>query len=129
MKALRIAGLLASLHDDSGKHTIWPAQWYRGQQIVERWRRDLHKVIHQVGEADEMSRESKGEQRILAVLRKHGALSTMALHKWTKFAHADILQHVTVLEKAGVLCAQHTGRTKKYHLPGYTAPGEVSDEV
>src|SRR5262249_11549596 len=68
MKALRIAALLASLHDDATRHTIWPAQWYRGQQIAERWRQDLHTLRRQVNEQDDTSRESKGEQRVLAVL-------------------------------------------------------------
>jgi hypothetical protein len=118
MKALRIAGLLASLHDDSSKYTIWPAQWYRGQQIAERWRHDLHTLIQHVSESEEPSRDAKGEERILAVLRKHGALSAMAIHKWTKFAHLDILKHLDVLKKAEVVRAENTGRTTKYSLAG-----------
>jgi hypothetical protein len=129
MKALRIAALLASLHDDSSRYTIWPAQWYRGQQIAERWRADLHKLVKQVSEGETETREGKGENRILAVLRKHGALSAMAIHKWTKFAHADILQHLNVLERAEIVGVQETGRTKKYHLLGHSVTTEEADEV
>jgi hypothetical protein len=121
MKALRIAGLLASLHDDSDRHTIGLAQWSRGQQIAERWRADLHKLIKQVSEGETETRESKGEQRMLAVLKKHGALSATEIHRRTKFAHADILQYLDVLTRAGAVRGEHTGRTMKYHLVGYEA--------
>ena len=114
MKALRIAGLLASLHDDGSKYTIWPAQWYRGQQIAERWRQDIHKLIKQVNEQDTPSREGKGEQRVIDVLKKHGELSPTKIHVWTKLAHTDILQHLDVLQRAGVVREVATQRTKKY---------------
>ena len=114
MKALRIAGLLASLHDDGSKGTIWPAQWYRGQQIAERWRHDLHALMKQVEEQDTTTREGKGEQRILAVLRQRGALSIRDIQRWTKLAHTDILHHLEVLQQAEVVQESDTGRTKKY---------------
>jgi hypothetical protein len=116
MKALRIAGLLAALHDDSGSYTIWPAQWWRGQQIAERWRRDLHRLMQQVREDDIPTREGKGEQRVLTVLRKHGPMSAIEIHRWTKLAHTDILQHLDVLQRAGAVREQETGRTTKYGL-------------
>jgi hypothetical protein len=129
MKALRIAGLLASLHDDSTSYTIWPRHWYRGQQIAERWRADLHKLVTQVSADETETREGKGEQRILTVLRKHGALSAMAIHKWTKFAHTDILQHLEVLRKAEVVRIEETGRTTKYALTGVQTSTGEGDEV
>jgi hypothetical protein len=114
IKALRIAGLLASLHDDGSKCTIWPAQWYRGQQIAERWRHDLHALMKQVDEHDGTTREAKGEQRLLGVLRQHGALSARDIHRWTKLTHTDIVQYLTVLQEAGVVQEFDTERTKKY---------------
>lgn len=125
MKALRIAGLLASLHDDGDKHTIWPAQWYRGQQIAERWRQDLHKLLQQVHEDDSTTREGRGEQRIIAVLKKHGALTVRDINRWTKLAHGDILQSLTVLLCAGVVQEAKTARTKTY---SYVVPGEPAVE-
>jgi hypothetical protein len=118
MKALRIAGLLASLHDDSGRATIWPAQWYRGQQIAERWRQDLHKLVKQVSEEETVTRASKGEERVLAVLHKHGVLSPVELHRWTKLPYTEIMHYLRVLQKAGAVREQDTGRTKKYSLVG-----------
>jgi hypothetical protein len=114
MKALRIAGLLASLHDDASKYTIWPAQWYRGQAIAERWRRDLHKLMHQVDEGEAPSREARYEQRILDVLKRHGALSIREINRWTKLAHSDIAAALPVLQTAGVVEESATARTTKY---------------
>jgi hypothetical protein len=67
MKALRIAGLLASLHDDGSRCTIEHSHWYRGQQIAERWRRDLHRLVAQVHGDVEPSMLAKAERRILSV--------------------------------------------------------------
>ena len=76
-----------------------------------------------------MTREGKSEQRIITVLKKHGALSAMAIHKWTKLAHSDILKCLYVLGKAGVARQEDTGRTKKYVLAGDNTSLEESDEV
>jgi hypothetical protein len=114
MKALRIAGLLASLHDDSSSYTIWPRHWYRGQQITERWRRDLHRLIKQVGEAESVSRESKTEQRLLTVLRHNAALSLRDIHLKTKLAYSNIEHTLRPLVSVGVVREKTTTRTKKY---------------
>jgi hypothetical protein len=115
MKALRIAGLLASLHDESGSHTIWPRHWHRGQQIAERWRADLHKLIKQVSEGEPVSRESKAEARVLAVLRQRGDLTIRDINRWSKMAHSEILTCLQVLREAGVVTETTTARATKYH--------------
>src|SRR6266568_5703829 len=74
MKALRIAGLLASLHDDASQYTIWPAQWYRGQQIAERWRQSLHTLIGQVQEATEPTATRQLEEGLIRQVKKHGQI-------------------------------------------------------
>jgi hypothetical protein len=124
MKALRIAALLASLHDDSSRYTIWPAQWYRGQQIAERWRQGLHRLMQQVSETEPVSRESKGEQRVLEVLRKHGALSVRDINRWSKLAHVDILKHLAVLSEAGAIITTDTPHAKKYR---YVLDGDLDE--
>jgi hypothetical protein len=114
-KALRIAGLLASLHDDSTRYTIQAPQWYRGQQIAERWRQNLHAVIAQTSDDESTSRESKSEQRLMAVLQTHGDLSVRDLNRWSKLGHGEILQSLRVLCEAGAVQEIATARTKKYH--------------
>jgi Protein of unknown function (DUF3987) len=123
IKALRIAGLLASLHDDGNRGTIELPQWYRGQQIAERWRRDLHRLISQVHGDVEPSTLVKAEQRILSVLTKHGTLTARDIHRWTKLAYADITSHLATLMTAGVVRSEPTSRSTAYC---YVQPGEES---
>jgi putative DNA primase/helicase len=117
-KALRIAALLASLHDNANNHTIWPTQWARAQEITERWRRYLHALVKQVQSvsATEETPTAKAEQRIEEVVRQHGALSVREIHQRTKFAYADIAEHCATLVAAEVLTAEKTPRTTKYRL-------------
>jgi Protein of unknown function (DUF3987) len=114
IKALRIAGLLASLHDESGKHTIYPAHWARGQQIAERWRRDLHAMIQQVQEDPLPSKDGQQEQRILNVLRANPPLSIRDIYLKTKLAYGDIEHTLAMLTRTGIATEFTTARTKKY---------------
>jgi NrS-1 polymerase HBD domain/Protein of unknown function (DUF3987) len=116
IKALRIAGLLASLHDDNQSHTIGLSAWYRGQQITERWRLYLHRLVAQIHADVQPSKDARAEQHILMVLKKHGALSLTMLHKWTKLSHGDLQRYLDVLMKAGVVREEETTRTTKYGL-------------
>ena len=126
MKAIRIAGLLASLHDDSNRCTIELSHWYQGQQIAERWRRDLHRLVAHVHGDVEPSMLAKAEQRILNVLKKHGTLTVCDIQCWTKLAYADITPHLETLMTAGVVRADTTSRTTKYR---YVPSGEESQSL
>jgi len=114
MKALRIAGLLASLHDDSTSQTIWPRHWYRGQQIAERWRQNLHSLIAQLAEDRPVSREHVQEDRIVEVLRANSPLPVRGLHLKTKLSYTDIERTLQVLVSAGAVRELRTPQTKKY---------------
>jgi Protein of unknown function (DUF3987) len=126
MKALRIAGLLASLHDNSNRCMIDLLHWYRGQQIAERWRRDLHRLVGQVHGDVEPSMRAKAEQRILSVIKKHGTLTVRDIQRWTKLAYADITPHLETLMTAGVVGSDTTSRTTKYR---YVPSGEESQSL
>jgi DNA-binding MarR family transcriptional regulator len=121
MKALRVAGLLASLRDDSKRCIIELPHWYRGQQIAERWRRDLHRLVSQAHGDAEPSMLAKAEQRILSVIKKHGTLTVRDIQRWTKLAYADITPHLETLMTAGVVHSDTTSRTTKYR---YVRSGE-----
>jgi hypothetical protein len=114
MKALRIAGLLASLHDDSSSYTIWPRHWYRGQQIAERWRQNLHNLIAQIAEDRPVSREHIQEDRLVEVLRASSPLSVRGLHLKTKLSYTDIERTLQTLVSAGVVREHRTPQTIKY---------------
>jgi len=117
IKALRIAGLLASIHDDGDRYTIWPAQWWRGQQIAEHWRRDLHRLMQQVHITPDLSQNAKAERRVIDVLRQRGPLTIRKINRWTKLPYADLTQHCITLVAAQVLVEEKTPRATKYRLP------------
>lgn len=118
-KALRIAALLASLHDDTKQHAIGLSAWHRGQQIAEHWRRDLHRLMLEVEE--EASRAvpdatSRGEQRLITILQRHGALTARDINRWTKIAHSDIKRHLDALTHAGVVIGVPRGKTTVFQV-------------
>jgi Protein of unknown function (DUF3987) len=126
IKALRIAGLLASLHDDHQSHIIGLAAWYRGQQITERWRLYLHRLVAQLQADVQPSKDARAGQHIVKILKKHGALSLTMLHKWTKLSRGDLQRYLDALMKAGVVREEETTRTTKYSLvPLESEDGEV----
>ena len=118
MKALRIAGLLASLHDDNGSYTIWPSQWARGQQIAEHWRRDLHRLRAQVREPERPSRQAIREETVLRVLREKGAQSLPWLQSWTKWPYTELSALCEGLVSVHVLTRDETSKTVKYGVNG-----------
>jgi predicted transcriptional regulator len=100
--------------------------WYRAQQIAERWRRDLHRLVGQVHGDVEPSMRAKAEQRILSVIKKHGTLTVRDIQRWTKLAYADITPHLETLMTAGVVGSDTTSRTTKYR---YVPSGEESQSL
>jgi hypothetical protein len=126
IRALRIAALLASLHDASKRHTIWPPQWARGQAIAEQWRADLHKLMRQVDEDDTPTRAGDNEQRVLRVLRasKGAALPVRTIHLKTKMAYGDITLALQALKAGAVVREIVTPRTQKWcYLPHQSEVG------
>ena len=127
MKALRIAGLLASLHDTHKTRTIGLEAWHCGQAIAERWRRDLHRLAKHVHGDETPSRESIRENRIVQLLRSKGPLTVPVLHSYTKWAYTDILATCEALEAAHILTKDETGRALKYALNGAHAEESATD--
>jgi len=119
VKALRIAGLLASLHDDGDKYTVWPRQWWRGQQIVERWRRGVHRLMRQVHTTDTPSSPKRQlEEKILRQARQRGGQTLRDFATFQKTHSRDEIETVVaLLVKAGELIEHRTSQTVKYSCP------------
>ena len=115
-RALRIAALLTSLNGTGGTVIHLP-QWARAQQIVERWRRDLHHLIDRVeGERQtEDDRLLRKEHRLMAILRQGGWYSLRDLHVATKFPLQDLQDYCDLFVKQGMVASKVTTRTVKYH--------------
>lgn len=117
-KALRIAALLASLHDDAGQHIIWPTHWARAQAITERWRRDLHRLAKQVHtQSQEPSPKRQLEESLLRQVRRHGpqSLADFVRHHKTR-GMQDICAEVETLVNAGLLVRVAGARGEKFAL-------------
>ena len=116
IKALRIAGLLGSLHDTSNSHKIELPHWYRGQQIAEHWRQDIHRLIKQVQSQDAPSRQSVREDRVLQLIRDKGAQSIATLHNLTKWSRTEIRELCDNLVLTHTLTKEENARTVKYDI-------------
>jgi hypothetical protein len=117
-KALRIAALLAALHDVTNHHTIYLNHWQYAVRIVEGWRRDLHRLLRQMHAPTEPveSREARQERRIQEVLRRHGTLTVRGIHVHTKLAYTDIATTCETLVGLHILTKHTTGKSVKYGL-------------
>jgi hypothetical protein len=113
-KALRIAGLLASMEDDDHTKILQLRHWYRGQQIAERWRAALHRLITQLDEDVTQSRAAKVEGQIMRIVKKHGALSVREIGQRTGIPHGEVLKMIDALQQAGVFEMVNTSHTTKY---------------
>ena len=124
MKALRIAGLLASLHDDSDKYTIWPAQWYRGQQIAERWRRDLHRLMRQVHTSEVPSSPKRQlEDKLMRQAERSGPQTMRDFSTYQKTHSRDEIEAcVKTLVAAGEFVEYPTTKALKYGHPNGKEP-------
>jgi hypothetical protein len=121
MKALRIAGLLASLHDHDKHptHIIELRHWYRGRAIAERWRASLHRLVNQLAEdLPGESREEAVEQHIERALRRSGSLSIRELNKKIRATYGELNKAIEVMIKVGVVEVDEktSDRTTRYTL-------------
>ena len=125
MKALRIAGLLGSLQDDDDSHAIKLPQWYRGQQIAEHWRRDLHRLVQQMQSSPRMSSPQRQlEEKLLEQVHAKGPQTLREFGRIHKtYSRQEIQGCVTGLLSAGEFEEQATAQTVKY---GFHANGTGS---
>jgi hypothetical protein len=124
IKALRIAGLLASLHDDTQCHTIQLRHWHRGQQIAERWRASLHRLVVQLDEDLAESRQTKVEGHIVRTLKKHGVMTKRDLQRRTGIAALELMKGLEALRDVGLVEALETAQTTKYRYAYETLNGD-----
>ncbi|MDQ3829981.1 MAG: hypothetical protein M3361_11890 [Candidatus Tectomicrobia bacterium] len=113
MKALRIAGLLASVEGGPSRR-IERHHWYRGRQIAERWRASLHRLVSQLEADVGDSRAAKVEAHVLRTLRKHGALSPREINQRSGIALGEVLTTLDALQIAQVVERVPTAHTTKY---------------
>ena len=113
-KALRIAMLLASL--ESQDH-LQMRHWARGQEIAERWRASLHRLLIQVNEPTP-SEGAQREEKILQIISKHGGGTAAEISRYIRGMSAyEVYKRLLILDKAGILKTTKTQRgTLRFHL-------------
>jgi Protein of unknown function (DUF3987) len=114
MKALRVAALLASLQETPPPHTIDLPHWHRGQQIAERWRASLHRLIGHLDAGTAESRQAKVEEHLIRTLKKQGLMTKRDLQRRTGVAALDLLKGLDALQDVGLVETVQTAQTTKY---------------
>lgn len=113
-KAMRVAMLLASFADAKA---IGMAHWARAQQIVERWRYQLHAVVGNMEGSEPESRGSALDQKIESMLLKRGAMSARELRQFLHTYGADEIQRsLKSLVEIGTVGMAAQGKKTVYGL-------------
>lgn len=104
-KALRIAMLLASLENNGH---IELRHWWRGQEITERWRANLHNLIAQVTQSVEVAEERSLEQSIWHLLSQSetGCLTTRDIYRTLHKRASDVRPLLEEMERNGLVVRQ-----------------------
>lgn len=113
-KALRVAMLLASLENGN---RIEMRHWWRGQQVAEVWRRNLHNLYEQVVGTAEEPRQVELEQRIMKMISEKGPLTKRELYTFIRGLdshQSNILLDTMV--KAGLLEVIKDGRAERFKI-------------
>ncbi len=100
VQALKIAICLAALDwADAGaqnRPVVRLAHWYRAQHITEGWRASAHRLLHELGDSEEL----RLEVRILRLLTAHpDGLSTRSIYRTLKTTRKPVAEALAALEQ------------------------------
>lgn len=115
-KTLRVAMLLASLHDSP---RLELSHWTYAQAITERWRDMLHQLCNTVEHSQPRSNEQLLEERIVNLLTRHGPQSARQLQRRIyRGSSREINLALKNLREAQVIDAYTQGKGTIFHLLG-----------
>ena len=102
VQALKIAICLAALDwADSGaggRPVVQAAHWYRAQQIAETWRASAHRLLHELGDNEEL----RLEIRVLRLLRANAdGMTVRSIYRTLKVSRKVVLEALNALEQDG----------------------------
>jgi hypothetical protein len=102
VQALKIAICLAALDwadsGATGRPVVRAAHWYRAQQIVETWRESAHRLLHELGDSEEL----RLEVRVLRLLRANAdGLTVRNIYRSLKTTRKSVLEALTALSQDG----------------------------
>ena len=102
VQALKIAICLAALDwadsGASGHPVVRAAHWYRAQQIAETWRASAHRLLHELGDNEEL----RLEIRVLRLLRANAdGMTVRSIYRTLKVSRKVVLEALNALEQDG----------------------------
>jgi hypothetical protein len=102
VQALKIAILLAALDwadgGCQGRPVVTLAHWCRAQQIAETWRASAHRLLHELGDSEEL----RLEERVLKLLQANpDGLSARSLYRALRTTHKPMMEALGALEQDG----------------------------
>ncbi len=120
VQALKVAICLAALDwADSGAQghpVVRPAHWYRAQQIAETWRASAHRLLHELGDSEEL----RLEVRILRLLAANpDGLTVRSIYRTLKTTRKPVIESLNALEQ--------DGRVQRVSTPADGRPGPRPD--
>ncbi|OGR25916.1 MAG: hypothetical protein A2139_14245 [Desulfobacca sp. RBG_16_60_12] len=99
-KALRVAMLMASL--DERSKGVELKHWARGQEIAERWRESLHRLLEQLTDSVTSSKEEVKEEKVRNVGRKLGNPTATEAKKYLAgMSVSEVQFYLDALVRAG----------------------------
>jgi hypothetical protein len=117
LKALRMAGLLASFHNDVSNRVITLQYWERGQQIAETWRQGLHHLVQQTQGDQQPSRDRRLEESFIRQVHRQGPQTITEFARYHKTRSYAVLQTCAeALVTVGVFQHVNGARQGKYGL-------------
>jgi glutamine synthetase adenylyltransferase len=116
-KALRIAALFASLGNSS---IIDLNHWARAQQIVERWRRNLHELYNQVNEENITKPKLTSLEKVKKAFNEKEEPTEREIVQYTGLSYDEVAQLLQHLEEDSAINHQKVGRTVRYRLTSQT---------
>lgn len=125
-KALRIATLLASVQNSS---EVTICHWAYAQQIVERWRGMLHRILGLTSETTPTSKDGQAEEAIELFLAHEGAKTMRDIQRKLHLDSATLRRLVQSMEYTGRVMSLKEGKTLYLCLPADADVPDHEDEA
>jgi len=110
-KTLRIAALFAGFQR---KDHIEMGHWAKAQNIAENFRKDLHKLVHQIDVVSQT--DSSFDNRVKEIILKKGSLTVREIHQYSKMSYPDIENTLVRLIQRKEVRKIDTNHTMRYEL-------------
>ncbi|MDD1775984.1 MAG: hypothetical protein LUP94_01360 [Candidatus Methanomethylicus sp.] len=110
-KALRVAALIASLENNP---RIEINHWACAQEIVERWRRNLHELYRQINEEEKEKKELTILGKVKRAIIEKGFPTKREIEQYTGLSSEEVGKELDKLKTEGRIIEEKVGKTYRY---------------